>query len=182
MSPSWIRRTFATACAVAAAAVLSPATAGADPWLPTPAPDNRLITYCWARAFDGNGSLKAAAQYALQNLEQQTSYTSRSHTNDCTANTDIVFRITRDSGLRGAYQCVRRNSAGRCQQANIWMNPANLTNTLNRRKTACHEVGHYGRLVHHNPPYNDCMVSGHISSGHQRYNAHHVWHLNQPLG
>jgi hypothetical protein len=181
MSRLWIRRAVAAVFAVAATAALTPATAGADPWLPTPAPDNRLITYCWASAFNDNGDLKAAATYALQNLENQTSYTSQSHFTNCTANTDIVFRITREAGLRGAYRCVTRNAEGRCQQANIWMNPANLANTLNRRKTACHEVGHYGRLVHHDPPYSDCMVSGHISSGHQQYNAHHVWHLNQPL-
>ena len=175
-----LRAIPALAVIVAAAAAVNAAPASADPWLNTPGPDNREVTYCWGNAFADRPGLKEAAHYAMQNLQGQTSFT-RNFMADCTSNTDIVFRVTNDPGLRGAYQCVRVTDAGRCQQANIWMNPDNLANDLNRNKTACHEVGHYGRLVHHDPPYGDCMVSGHITSGHQHYNDHHVWHLNQPL-
>jgi hypothetical protein len=175
-----LRAIPAVAAIVTALATVNPVPASADPWLNTPGPDNREVTYCFGGAFRDRPALRAAAHYAMQNLQGQTTFT-RNFVGDCTSLTDIVFRVTGDPALRGAYRCVAVNPSGRCQQANIWMNPNNLANEINRRKTACHEVGHYGRLVHHNPPYNDCMVSGHISSGHQHYNGHHVWHLNQPL-
>lgn len=47
-----------------------------------------------------------------------------------------------------------------------------------RTKTSCHEVGHSGGLSH-SYSANDCMLSGHVSSGHITYNSHHHSHLNQ---
>ena len=83
------------------------------------------------------------------------------------------------AGVRGAYQCTSTSgvSGPGCQTARLKLNPDLLNDDLNRKKTACHEVGHSGGLSHESDP-NDCMVPGPVSSGHTDYNTHHIGHLN----
>lgn len=160
-----------------AVTVSSPASA--DDWNTSLKPDSWHVTYCFSSNFNSRPGFRDAAHYAMYNLERQTNFT-RAFTS-CNTSTDIIFRVNTTSNWRGMYRCVT-SSSGRCWHSSIWLNPNHLANKLNRRKTACHEVGHYGRLMHHRAPYSDCMVSGHVTETRNRiYNDHHRWHLNHSI-
>lgn len=138
-------------------------------------PDNFEHTYCWGSTFTST-SLRSAANYAMGNLDSQTSYFDN-YISSCTSITDVIWHTMSSSTTRGDYICLAFNSAGNCEQARVRLNPSLLTDTLNREKTACHEIGHSGGLAHSSTA-SDCMISGAVTSGHRTYNAHHVDHLN----
>jgi hypothetical protein len=137
--------------------------------------DNWEHTYCWDLTFYQN-NLRDAANYAMENLGSQTFFF-RNKMPNCTQNTDIVFAEGQTPGQRGKYLCIRTGN-GNCEQAYVFLNPQELSDGVNRRKTACHEVGHSAGLSH-SDDVNGCMQSGYVSSGHQQYwYPHHVDHLN----
>jgi hypothetical protein len=145
-------------------------------------PVDRQVLYCMTADFRGHPNLVAAAHYAIWNLADQTVFT-WSFLENCgdSPNIDIVFGITALPGVRGWYDCAVPYGSV-CARAEVRLNPSLLTNQLNRRKTACHEVGHYGTLAHYSGSgghgHEDCMKSGAVSSGHQQYNGSHVHILN----
>lgn len=138
-------------------------------------PDNFTHTYCWGSSFTAT-NMRSAANYAMGNLDAQTSYTD-SFSSSCSSITDVIWHTMSSSTVRGDYVCLAFNSAGECEQARVRLNPSLLTDTLNREKTACHEIGHSGGLAHSSTA-SDCMISGAVTSGHRTYNSHHVSHLN----
>jgi len=145
------------------------------------ASDGLHHTFCWGDNFD-DGPVRDAASYAMRNLTEQTAFT-REHVN-CGPVTDVVFLKLAFDGALGAYQCVdTSNTDGPgCQKARVKIN-ADLINALpeselNKEVTSCHEVGHSGGLRHYTNGGDDCLRSGHVSSGHRHYNDHHQVHLN----
>lgn len=149
-------------------------------------PDGSPQTWCETPNFSIYSELQSARSYALDNMVSQTNYARKiaEEHGDCISATDTVW--IRDpslpSGTRGTYECRDFNDDGYCASAYIRMNPDELSNTLNRRKTACHELGHSLGLEHHPDGYGDCMMSGAVSSGHQNYNSVHVTNINNRKG
>lgn len=158
-----------------------PSTASADPFgdcnNQSPCrPDNKDASYCFGDTLAGNG-MQNAAGYGMGNLVAQTSFT-KNYQNDCGSNTDIVFKADPTLGARGITVCMSYiNNNTRCNRNLVIFNPNYLVNTLNKNKTACHEVGHTGGMGETNMT-NDCMISGQVSADHIHYNGHHVDHLN----
>ncbi len=145
-------------------------------------PDGGDHTWCDSVFFTFDDALMAAREHALDNMVAQTNY-QRNHVGgyqgDCPSSTDTYWIVDDTLGsTRGTYQCKDFNSDGNCAHAWIRLNPRALTDGLNERKTACHELGHSLGLEHHPSPYNDCMMSGPVTSGHQRYNDYHVARIN----
>jgi len=149
-------------------------------------PDGGDHTWCDSVFFTFEDALMAAREYALDNMVAQTNY-GRNHVGsyegECPSSTDTYWIVDDSLGsTRGYYQCKSFNDDGNCAHAWIRLNPDALTNTLNRRKTACHELGHSLGLEHHPSPYGDCMMSGAVTSGHQQYNSYHVARINARSG
>ncbi|WP_183095730.1 hypothetical protein [Nocardioides stalactiti] len=124
----------------------------------------------------------------MTNLEDQTEFRP-SQNSECSAAIDVQFRVEtggRPGDDRGLWHCVDPNySNGKCGKATVTIWPdvidaeaAPGDYELNLRKTACHEVGHTVNQKHHAPPYDDCMVSGNVGSGHQKYNQDHRNFIN----
>jgi hypothetical protein len=193
--------------AVAALAVTAPAMA--DPFgLDTPTnnvngvgaiPDNFGHTYC----FDGAGWTTAwrnVVDSRMANLDAETSYWDSFLGSTCWGGNDVWFQLA-DLGpsLRGDYRCrwwnngvdgIPNSGDDRCESAIIRLNSNSnvLTDDHQRRKTACHEIGHSVGLAHRlwGPPdprpdyWNDCMETGRVDPGAQweRYNPHHEAHAN----
>lgn len=139
-------------------------------------PDNFEHTFCWDSTY--SSPFYNAATYAMGNVDTQTSYWD-TRMSPCTSSTDVRFQQTNapGSGTRGDYLCLAKNSAGDCERSRVRLNPDLLTDTTNRQKTACHEVGHSGGLTH-GDTFGDCMRNGYVTGGYQTYNAHHIGHLN----
>lgn len=155
--------------------------------------DNSYHTNCWGNDFNGSG-MRDDARYAMRNLTSQTNMTK--NRTGCNSTIDIVWRSGVPAGedpnrLRGLYRCRTLQNSQECEKSQVWINSSLLNGqsqtTLNRRKTSCHEVGHSGGIAHGGYSGNgnqihfsshSCMVSGRISSGHQKYNNHQVRHWN----
>jgi hypothetical protein len=177
----WASSVLAIGVLVAAGLAVTAGPVGADPYggcntTTGCRPDNRLHTYCFTTSMNNRPGLRAAANYAMGNLRDQAGY--RIDRQACNAGSlDIRFVSNTAITARGDYLCLERLTPGSntCARSRIRLNPNNLANDLNRRKTACHEVGHSVGLQHGDRK-SDCMRNGHVTSGHQRYNAHHVEH------
>lgn len=129
-------------------------------------------TYCWGGSF-GATALRNAATNAMNNLDTQTLYTD-TFTSSCSSLTDVVWESSTTISARGDQTCLATNSVGECEQSRLRLNPNQLTDDINRRKTACHELGHSVGLTH-DP---GCMVSGAVSVATETYTSHHVSHMN----
>jgi len=92
-------------------------------------------------------------------------------------------------GARGRWDClfysdndgVPRSGDERCVFHQIRLNPNSLSDNHQRRKTACHELGHGVGLYHGNTTlHNDCMWAGTAPTGiqYEQYNQHHRDHAN----
>jgi hypothetical protein len=195
----------AVAVAVAALGVTAPAKA--DPFgLDTPIhsvegvgaiPDNFNHTYC----FDGAGwtqDWRRVVHARMANLDDQTNYFDTwPIDHQCFPTTDLWFRLDSTMADRGDYRCRvwAYGSDGptdddRCEGATIRLNSRAgvLPDTHQRRKTACHEIGHSVGIAHHDPldtslpgyVPGDCMVSGRAPAGaqYEQYNQHHIEHAN----
>jgi hypothetical protein len=135
-------------------------------------PDNFEHTFC----FESN--MTSAFIYHSRNamvyLGAYSSYYDNEQSS-CGTATDIVFR--QSSGTPSAYadyQCLDWNFWGRCEQARIRLDAADLTTSATRRHSACHEIGHSGGLRHGGTV--DCMRTGLRSES--NYSSHHIGHLN----
>lgn len=123
-----------------------------------------------------NSAFMYHARNSMSYLDAATTYydTEMSY---CSSATDVIFRQV-NSGMteRGTYQCLAFNIYGRCERALVRLNAALLTDADNRRKTACHEIGHSGGLRHGGTA--DCMLNGAVAQPTSWYTQHHVDHLN----
>jgi hypothetical protein len=131
-------------------------------------------------------NLQDASLYAMQNLQEQTQMTHDKVACDPEF-VDVVFQSRDLGGARGEYECLDRSSAtpNLCLRSAVRYDGAQINQEGpqdylqgNRDKTAGHEVGHSVGMKHHDPEYNDCMVSGKVQAGHRQYNDHHRWHVN----
>lgn len=148
-------------------------------------PDGSPQTWCEASGFSAFAGLSSARSYSLDNMVTQTIYERQiaDLNGECIAATDTIWVADQNlpAGTRGTYQCLGFNYGGYCSSSVISLNPDELTDTLNRRKTACHELGHSLGLEHHTT-YSDCMQNGAVTSGHQTYDAYHVNNINKRTG
>lgn len=148
---------------------------------PSNKPDNFEHTYCLAPSIQNQGLIDAAV-YAMNNLDAQTRYFDNFRAS-CTWQTDVVWIESTAIGqtIRGMYACqVLDESGNECDRAYIWLNPNLLTDAMNERKTACHELGHSAGLQH--APAGGgtgCMVSGAVTQATETYVPHHVVHMDQ---
>jgi hypothetical protein len=205
------RRLVRVGCAMlaTAAALAVAGPANADPFgLDTPTtnvpgvgaiPDNFNHTYCFAG--DGwTAAWRTVVDSRMQNLDTQTSYFDTFPLpTGCFATTDVWFDLSSTMSARGDYRCrlwnngvdgVPNSGDDRCEGATIRLNSdaAVLPDDHQRRKTACHEIGHSVGLAHRLWPrtdprpnfWNDCMETGAVEPGTQweRYNDHHIAHAN----
>lgn len=98
----------------------------------------------------------------------------------CTNNTDILFTVKDSASMtpfvRGSTSCrVWVTFGDVCDSFVVLFNSDLLLTYTQRRKTACHEIGHSVGLSHA-PTGDDCMISGNY--GYAGYNQHHVSHIN----
>jgi predicted Zn-dependent protease len=81
----------------------------------------------------------------------------------------------------GYYQCINRNSAGRCRHGHVIYNQSYSHTYSKRKSVACHEVGHSVGLAH---GANDtvsgidygCMAAG--PEWEPVYRTHNIYHIN----
>jgi hypothetical protein len=136
-------------------------------------PNDKQHAYCYDASM--GSSLRSAFGIAMSNLSNQAGYWVTYAA--CIDSTDLhAYQVVISSTVRGDYLCLAKDQLGQCVRARIRLNPNLLTNTTNRVKTACHEIGHSGGLTHGGTT--DCMRSGAVTSGYTTYNSHHVNHLN----
>lgn len=133
-------------------------------------PDNSEHTYCWGSNYDGT-TARDAANYAMNNLDNQTTMYDNFISGGCSSITDARWIKTTDN-VDGYYQCLSFNSAGECESAHVAINPNNMGGWADWKQTACHEVGHSVGLTHGNY---DCLSS---DSSKQQYSDHHRDHVN----
>lgn len=195
------KRTMVVAAAVSAvltaviALVLPPTQASADSYAACLGPanaqgcraDDTHHTFCFSGRVPQ--PLIDAGTAAMSNLSSQADWTVEL-LDLCDNLTDVIFIEDVSLADRGAYSCIIRKTGNVCERAHIRLNPNRLTTANDRRKTACHEVGHSVGLKHgvttaqpsatrDNGSYLDCMRSGDIVTGQdfQHYDQHHVDHI-----
>lgn len=146
-------------------------TGGSDTgWLP----DGLQHTYCWGASFT-QSAFRSAANGRMNNLANQTVMNVLRHTS-CGSTTDVRFElISGTTEPRGRYLCLNR-IGNVCTRARVQLNTTHLTNTVNRLKTTCHEIGHSVGMTHGGT--SDCMRNGAVTTSTQTYNSHHVNHVN----
>jgi hypothetical protein len=137
--------------------------------------------WCFGDSTAGQLQLKNAMRYGMTNLDAQTDIQASEVA--CNSATDVPFGIGAAIGARGQWSCITWLNGTVCGKSRIIMNPTVIANDggpydLNLHKSACHESGHSVGLNHHDPPYGDCMVSGSVNTGHQRYNYDHYIFVN----
>lgn len=100
-----------------------------------------------------------------------------------TARTDAIWLAGNLVGMRGGTRCVSMVN-NICDSAHITLDFAELNlgtdDKEDRRKTACHELGHSVGLSHRDDAV-DCMINGEIpstASQWQNYGYHHRQHIN----
>jgi hypothetical protein len=136
-------------------------------------PDAGDHTYCF------ESSMTSAFQYhATNSMSYVAAYTIYGVAKiGCSGVTDVRFaEANLGSATRGDYSCLLLTLANNCETSKVRLNPVLLTDGNNRRKTACHEVGHSLGLAHGGTT--DCMLSGPVSTSVANYTAHHIAHIN----
>lgn len=102
----------------------------------------------------------------------------------CGSETDVwFFEGDLPTGTRGQYICQIRNGVV-CISADVTLDKAEIDigsfDWEDRRKTACHEVGHSVGLQHGDGKF-DCMINGEIpdqGAEWRHYSGHHIGHID----
>lgn len=175
----WHRLRISLGLAVLLLAASSPLVASADSYGVGPPdagyrPSTLARTYCYESSVTSTykSLFGLATQYA-------TSATIFSYTVKSTCpgpNVRVQLSTTLGAGVRGDYACTSLTSQSRCWLSRIRFNPNLLTNTINRHKTACHELGHELGLRHGGTA--DCMINGVVTQSYTTYSTHHLNHIN----
>lgn len=173
-----IGRATASIALVACTVVVGAGRVGANVYTTSPAdnkPDNFEHTFCWTSSFTST-PLRNAAANAMANLDSQTRYFDTA--TGCTSVTDVQWEQVGSANYFGLYECITYNAVGECDRSRVTLNNAwPMDNDIQRRKTACHELGHSVGLLHDNGL--GCMISGSVSAETSTYDAHDVGHMNQ---
>lgn len=173
-----------------------PARAQADEWGPVVAPDvlfytdNSTLTYCFTQGFD---PFRAVGDYAMSTIDSTTDLVSQFPTTpqNCEfRETDIWWlNFNLPAGVRGRAVCqwVASWDDTLCKSDDLQIDIAEIDignfDWEDRRKTACHELGHAVGLQHGTSSgAGSCMILGEIPNTnlqYRRYSSHHInSHIN----
>ncbi len=159
--------------------VMSPANA--DPYGAGP-PDGGLpsdgAVHDWCYISVPSSAYTSVITASMTYLDSATNVTVQQVGSGCTANTDVRWRVVDipTSGVRGDATCTATTSTGNCNSFQVRLDPNELTDVNNRRKTACHELGHTNGLTHGGTA--DCMRNGAVTTATSTYSTHHIGHIN----
>lgn len=169
-----------------AAACRVPAAADTFPGAGLLLADDAIHTYCLTSSFFLEEH-KLVPEYAMYWLDQTTQM-SDSPKATCVNSTDAKwYKTDLPPGYRGLAECaVVGDIPTVCDRTNLHLDFVELDigglDWEDRRKTACHELGHSVGLNHHPAGSSEgCMVSGEIPSADvqwRRYTTHDVGHIN----
>lgn len=182
-------RRFVAPLAIAATLVVGIAALAIPQALADPFPgtndgrraDGTTHVYCYHESVTIYGPLS----YAMVNLDSQTDMT-RSYSSTCYSSTDVVWIEGDLAGtLRGSRGCVKAISSTICDSSELTLDYAQIDvgsdDDEDRKKTACHELGHSVGLGHHDTS-SDCMRNGAVPSTalqYRQYRDHVVTsHIN----
>jgi len=147
--------------------------------------DDAIQTYCLTSTFFLEEH-KVVPEYAMYWLDQTTQMSDMSQ-GTCVNSTDAKwYDANLPAGIRGERVCiVVGDIPSVCDRSNITLDFAELDigslDWEDRRKTACHELGHSVGLNHHSSGAEGCMLSGEVPSADvqwRRYTTHDVGHIN----
>ncbi len=152
-------------------------------------PDKGKHTWCYVGGFTMSATADAAMTWLRTQTVVQTAYHST-----CTATTDVRWSQGSVPGSYANAVCKVRNSKGYCGRYRITLNKAVIDASAypasQRRKTACHELGHtvgvqhyYGNAYPGSDTTHSCLRTSGVpapnKSWHTRYGVHHrVVHIN----
>ncbi|MEX0983791.1 MAG: hypothetical protein WD096_01945 [Actinomycetota bacterium] len=145
--------------------------------------DSNIHSYCYGAGFDA--SLEDEAEFAMNiSLDRDTLMSDLFSATCDPASTDVKWLDANLGGSRGEYICLEPFTPyepdGICFVARIRLDPDQINIGSNdaedRKKTACHEVGHSVGLQHGDDK-TDCMINGEIpdtSATWRTFNGHHI--------
>lgn len=137
-------------------------------------PVDRSHSYCWTSSM--TTAFQSHATSSMTYLDAYTSYSTPFHST-CGTSTDARWMLASlGASTRGRYTCDLITGDLTCQRATLRLNPDLLTDGNNRRKTACHELGHSAGLRHGGTA--DCMLNGAVTAPTSTYSTHHITHIN----
>ena len=143
--------------------------------------DDFIHTYCLTSSFVLEEH-KLVPEYAMYWLNQTTDMTDQAQS--CLNYTDVWwYKADLPAGARGQRICaVVGDIPSVCDRSNVSIDFVEVDIGSNdwedRRKTACHELGHSVGLNHDTE---SCMISGEIPNVNEqwrRYSSHDVGHIN----
>lgn len=142
--------------------------------------DDSIHTYCLTSTFVMEEH-KLVPEYAMYWLDQTTDLSDQAQA--CLSATDAWwYKADLPAGIRGSRSCVVVEAIGICDRSNLSIDFVEVDIGANdwedRRKTACHELGHSVGLGHDTV---SCMVSGeipNIAEQWRRYSGHDISHMN----
>jgi hypothetical protein len=148
--------------------------------------DSAEHIYCYGAGF--NNLLEDEADFAMNtSLDAQTQMTADRV--GCTSATDVRwFDANLPGSIRGQYDCTNPGNPGPgdiCLASDVTLDPDEINqgddDPEDRKKTACHEVGHSVGLIHGDNK-DDCMINGPIpdtTAQWRNFSNHHVQdHIN----
>jgi hypothetical protein len=162
---NWVALTLTLAFFVGCVGIVRADPFGVGPPAAGFFPDNATHTNCMTASIVDEG-LVGVARWAMDNSLEPTDMIV-TEDDACYSYTDVWwFEDDLGAGTRGRWECWDLSTNGDvCLSANVLLNKTELDqgpyDYEDRRKTACHELGHSVGLEHGNGK-NDCMVNGAI--------------------
>lgn len=149
--------------------------AAADPYgTAHPIPGTFTPTYCVESSLPAllHREVTAAAQYA-------SSVTQYKFSRSCHYPRVMVKQTSSEQNarrVRGYNKCRLFTIYHECHSTDMRLSPVLLRDSINARKTSCHELGHFLGLIHHERGYG-CMVKGAVKKRTSHYVQHHLRHI-----